>query len=237
MSYETIFQRPQASRTENGQRTVNLPQMLMDLREEDPVFGRRINIRMWDRGEAVASAEDLKRKMYMLMQGEVHLVCTNNEGRRLVIATLEPGAIFGEGALNNPGEANVFAEAATDVTIWSVPASEARSMTIQYPILGWGMLQTYGKRLMQVENNLEDVAYKKLPERLAALLVELSNQENGLIQGVSHQALADRLGTYRETVSAILRDFKRQGWVELGYRRINILDAEELKEIAGIWEW
>lgn len=237
MSYETIFQRPQASRTENGQRTVNLPQMLMDLREEDPVFGRRINIRMWDRGETVASAEDLKRKMYMLMQGEVHLVCTNNEGRRLVIATLEPGAIFGEGALNNPGEANVFAEAATDVTIWSVPASEARSMTIQYPILGWGMLQTYGKRLMQVENNLEDVAYKKLPERLAALLVELSNQENGLIQGVSHQALADRLGTYRETVSAILRDFKRQGWVELGYRRINILDAEELKEIAGIWEW
>jgi CRP-like cAMP-binding protein len=223
--------------SEGSQRNFNLPQMLMDLREEDPVFGRRINIRSVDRSEEVASPEDLKRKMYMLMQGQVHLVCTNNEGRRLVIATLEPGAIFGEGALNNQGEANVFAEAATDVTIWSVPAAEARSMTIQYPILGWGMLQTYGKRLMQVENNLEDVAYKKLPERLASLLVELSNQENGLIQGVSHQSLADRLGTYRETVSAILRDFKRQDLVELGYRRINIIDAETLKEIAGIWEW
>jgi CRP-like cAMP-binding protein len=45
------------------------------------------------------------------------------------------------------------------------------------------------------------------------------------------------LGTYRETVSAILRDFKRQDLVELGYRRINIIDAETLKEIAGIWEW
>lgn len=237
MSYENVFQRPQTTRTEGNQRNFNLPQMLMDLREEDPVFGRRINIRSIERSGEVASPEDLKRKMYMLMQGQVHLVCTNNEGRRLVIATLEPGAIFGEGALNNPGEANVFAEAATEVTIWSVPAAEARSMTIQYPILGWGMLQTYGKRLMQVENNLEDVAYKKLPERLAALLVELSNQENDLIQGVSHQALADRLGTYRETVSAILRDFKRQDLVELGYRRINIIDAETLKEIAGIWEW
>lgn len=237
MTYETVLQRPQGSRSEASQRNFNLPQMLMDLREEDPVFGRRINIRSLERGEGVASPDDLKRKMYMLMQGQVHLVCTNNEGRRLVIATLEPGAIFGEGALNNPGEANVFAEAATDVTVWSVPASEARNMTIQYPILGWGMLQTYGKRLMQVENNLEDVAYKKLPERLASLLVELSNQENGLIQGVSHQALADRLGTYRETVSAILRDFKRQDLVELGYRRINIIDAEELKDIAGIWEW
>lgn len=237
MSYETLYQRPPMTRTEGSQRNFNLPQMLMDLREEDPVFGRRINIRSFERSDEVAAPDDLKRKMYMLMQGQVHLVCTNNEGRRLVIATLEPGAIFGEGALNNPGEANVFAEAATDVTIWSVPATEARNMTIQYPILGWGMLQTYGKRLMQVENNLEDVAYKKLPERLAALLVELSNQENGLIQGVSHQSLADRLGTYRETVSAILRDFKRQDLVELGYRRINIIDAETLKEIAGIWEW
>ena len=48
---------------------------------------------------------------------------------------------------------------------------------------------------------------------------------------------ADHLGTYRETVSAILRDFKRQELVELGYRRINILDSETLKTIAGIWDW
>jgi CRP/FNR family transcriptional regulator, cyclic AMP receptor protein len=237
MSYETVFQRPQINRIDNTPRTINIPQMLLDLREEDPVFGRRISIRNIERGDVVASPDDLKRKMYMLMHGQIHLVCTNNEGRRLVIASLEPGAIFGEGALNNAGDANVFAEADTDVTVWSVAASEARTMAIQYPILGWGLLQTYGKRLMQVENNLEDVAYKKLPERLASLLVELSHQENGLIQGISHQSLADRLGTYRETVSAILRDFKRQGLVELGYRRINILDTEVLKEIAGIWEW
>ncbi len=108
-------------------------------------------------------------------------------------------------------------------------------MTMRYPILGWGMLQTYGQRLMQVENSLEDVAYKKLPERLASLLMELGDNDDGPIKGVSHQSLADRLGTYRETVSAILRDFKRQGLVELGYRRITVLDALTLKDIAGIW--
>ena len=79
------------------------------------------------------------------------------------------------------------------------------------------------------------MAYKKLPERLASLLMELGDYSDGLIKGVSHQALADRLGTYRETVSAILRDFKRQGLVELGYRRITVLDALTLKDIAGIW--
>lgn len=81
------------------------------------------------------------------------------------------------------------------------------------------------------------MAYKTLPERLAQLLLEYSNYEDGTIKGVSHQTLADHLGTYRETVSAILRDFKRQELVQLGYRRIEVLDAETLSDMAGIWEW
>lgn len=215
----------------------NMTQMLTALRDENPEFNDAITIRNYRRGHVVAMPDDLATNMYVLMTGTVNMVCTNNEGRRLVITTLKPGAIFGEGALDNPGDPTVFAEAANDAAIWTIPASEARNMTIQYPILGWGMLQTYGQRLYQVENSLEDVAYKKLPERLAALLLELSDNQDGPITGVSHQLLADHLGTYRETVSAILRDFKRQELVQLGYRRINILDAETLKEIAGIWEW
>ncbi|MEZ4659359.1 MAG: Crp/Fnr family transcriptional regulator [Caldilineaceae bacterium] len=215
----------------------NVMHALNLLRSEEPAFDKAIRIRHITRGKVVATAHELAEKMYVLMSGKVNLVCKNSEGRRLVITTLEPGSIFGEGALHQQSDPSVFAEAAEDVAIWMIPASEARSMTTQYPILGWGLLQTYGQRLLQVENNLEDVAYKKLPERLAALLLEMANNQEGVIKGVSHQALADHLGTYRETVSAILREFKRQEIVELGYRRITILDLELLKETAGIWEW
>ena len=140
-----------------GQR-LNVRQALTALRDEDPAFDKVISTHRYTRGELVASPEELSNRMYMLMSGRINMVCTNNEGRRLVIATLEPGAIFGEGALNNTNDANVFAESVDDVAVWVVPASEARSMTMQYPILGWGMLQTYGLRLLQVENSLEDVA-------------------------------------------------------------------------------
>lgn len=222
------------------QRLSGVRQALTALRDEDPAFDKSITTQRFERGVIVATPDALTQRMYVLMSGKVNLICTNNEGRRLVIATLEPGAIFGEGALDSAGgaaDANVFAEAVDDVAVWVIPSGEARNMTMQYPILGWGLLQTYGLRLLQVENSLEDVAYKKLPERLAALLVELDEDGSGVIKGVSHQALADRLGTYRETVSAILRDFKRQGIVELGYRRIRIVDGEELKALGGIWEW
>lgn len=212
-------------------------QTLTSLREEDPAFERVIHVQHLERGQLVATSDDLAQKMYVLMTGKVNLICTNNEGRRLVIATLEPGAVFGEGALDTPGDPNVFVEAAESVSVWVIPSTEARNLTIQYPILGWGLLRTYGERLSQVENSLEDVAYKKLPERLATLLLDLADADNGVIKGVSHQALADHLGTYRETVSAILRDFKRQGIVELGYRRIHLVDIESLQDIAGVWEW
>lgn len=215
----------------------SLTQALTTMREEDPAFNKLVSIKQIERGQVVASTEDLSRKMFVLMSGRVNMVCTNNEGRRLVIASLEPGAIFGEGALDNADDPNVFVEAADRVSVWVIPATEARNMTIQYPILGWGLLQTYGERLLQVENSLEDVAYKKLPERLALLLLDMADNKAGLIKGVSHQSLADHLGTYRETVSAILRDFKRQELVELGYRRINILDVETLRDIAGVWDW
>ena len=215
----------------------NMMTALSLLRTEDPSFDKAISIRHFERGQVIAESEDLGKKMYVLMSGRVNMVCTNSEGRRLVIATLAPGAIFGEGAISNTGDPTVFAEAAESVAAWIIPARDARNLTMQYPILGWGLLQTYGERLLQVENSLEDVAYKKLPERLAGLLLELCDHEIGMIQGVSHQALADYLGTYRETVSAILRDFKRQALVELGYRRITILDAETLRDYAGIWDW
>lgn len=221
----------------NTLRMTSVPQMLTVLREEDPAFDKVVVTQRVERGQQVASPEAMASRMYVLMSGKVNLLCTNNEGRRLVIATLEPGAIFGEGALNDMRDPNIFAEAAEDALVWVIPSSEARNMTMQYPILGWGLLQTYGMRLMQVENSLEDVAYKKLPERLAALLVDLDQDGSGMIKGVSHQALADRLGTYRETVSAILRDFKRQGLVELGYRRIKLADIEALRDVAGLWDW
>lgn len=220
--------------------TDNLPQALTTLRAEDPGFSKVIATRRSERGDVVATADEMASKLYVLMSGRVNLVCANSEGRRLVIATLEPGAIFGEGAIAATSDPNVFAEAADSSTLWVIPAGEARNFTMQYPILGWGLLQTYGRRLVQVENSLEDVAYKKLPERLADLLLQLNNEsgdESDVIKGISHQALADYLGTYRETVSAILRDFKRQELVELGYRRITLLDVEELKIMAGIWEY
>ena len=191
----------------------------------------------FEAGDVIAARSELTDNMYILLSGKVNLVVANAKNQRMVAGSLGPGAIFGEGALREPASTNVFVEGAESGKVVRVPAGHAHSLVERHPILGWALLQTYGQRQLQIEQYMEDVAYKTLPQRVANILLELSDMENGEIAGLSHQNLADRLGTYRETISAILRTFKQDGMVELGYRRINIVDAEGLMDLAGIWEW
>ncbi len=213
----------------------SLPEILIELREDDLDFKQAIAAQAFRASQTVAEPEILSLNLFTLMKGRVQLIREGPNGRRLAIATLNPGAMFGEGALLGGYDPSVKAIALTDCIVWMVPAPQAQELVLRYPVLSWGMLQTVGERLAQVENRMEEVAYKRLPERLASLLLELSNGGK-FIRGTSHQALADMLGTYRETISAILRGFKDAGLVELGYRKIELRDLRGLRAAAGTFE-
>ncbi|NOZ50729.1 MAG: Crp/Fnr family transcriptional regulator [Chloroflexi bacterium] len=210
-----------------------IPQLFAQLPHEDPAFGRAVKILRVAPGECVAAPDVLDEHLYILMSGRLQLVATSKEGRSIVTATLGPGSVFGEGAvLNLETPLRVCAQAIDLCLIWRLNADQATAFTRQHPILGLGMLRTFGRRLAQVENRLEDVAYKRLPERLAGELLRQRYLAGHDQVRVSHQALADTLGTYRETISAILRDFKRERWVELGYRRITINNVQALVDMS-----
>ncbi len=213
----------------------SVPEILIELREDDNEFRQAIVAQSFRAGQVVAEPDGLGRNLYTLMKGRVQLIREGPNNRRLAIATLGPGSMFGEGALLGATDPCVKAVALTDCVVWMVPQPQAQVLAMRYPVLSWGLLQTVGQRLVQVENRMEEVAYKRLPERLAGLLLELANGGKA-IRGTSHQALADMLGTYRETISAILRGFKDDGLVELGYRKIELRDPRGLKLAAGIVE-
>ncbi|MEZ4768373.1 MAG: Crp/Fnr family transcriptional regulator [Caldilineales bacterium] len=219
--------------TKTQKRKTPLSQLIANMTDGDNDFQNAVITRTIRAGETIATAEELGSKLFILMNGRAQLVTQNKEGRRMMMSKLGPGSIFGDGAMfNQEASSPVFAEALDDCTIWMLPETSARTMTERYPIIGWGMLQTFGRRLRQVEDRLEDVAYKKLPQRLAKLLLDLSSSDQAPIR-TSHQSLADMLGTYRETVSTILRGFKADGMVELGYRRISVTDPVALRQLAS----
>jgi CRP-like cAMP-binding protein len=71
---------------------------------------------------------------------------------------------------------------------------------------------------------------------LASLLIKLSASQspNGDVDGYTHQDLAEMIGTYRETTTQTLNDFKNQGWINIERKRIEILDQPALENLTVV---
>lgn len=206
-------------------------EMLIKLRTEDPEFTHAVSTRAFCAGQAVAEPDVLVRNMLILIKGRVHLLCEGPNGRQLAVATLNPGAVIWEDAWLEGHSPTLRAKALTDCVVWMAPSPQAKQLFLRHAALRWGMLRSASERLTQVERRMEEVAFERLPRRLAWLLLDLACGGR-FITATSHTALADMLGTYRETVSAILRGFKTAGFVALGYRTIELCDASGLRAAA-----
>jgi CRP/FNR family transcriptional regulator len=83
----------------------------------------------------------------------------------------------------------------------------------------------FGERLTELMQLVEAVTFRRLDERLAALLAARAP-----LLLASHQDLADEIGSVREIVSRLLKQFEEQGWVALGRNRIEVLDPPALAD-------
>jgi CRP-like cAMP-binding protein len=105
----------------------------------------------------------------------------------------------------------------------------------QKPEVALRFLVAVGERLNQMEEQLAEVAFKRIPARLAGLLLRLMEEHEGdrVLRGYTHQHLADILGTYRETVSQTLNEFRQENIIQTYRKRIEIHDADALQAIAA----
>jgi CRP/FNR family cyclic AMP-dependent transcriptional regulator len=164
----------------------------------------------------------------------VQLYRISPEGKKLVIATLGPGTLFGEMALLGQQMHNAFAEALEDCLILVMSRTDLERLILNKPLVGLRMLEITGRRLNDAEARLEDMAFKGIPARLASLLLRLAvERDSDDIIGLTHQDLAETIGTYRETATQVLNDMKAQGLIEIGRKRIKICNPEKLAEVAS----
>jgi CRP/FNR family cyclic AMP-dependent transcriptional regulator len=168
--------------------------------------------------------------LFLLKKGRVQIYRLSPEGKKLVIATLEPGRLFGEMALVGQGMHNTFAEAVEPCTLCAMSRRDVEMLLSRFPKVGLRLLEILGRRLTEAEERLEGLAFKSIPAQLAALLLRLAR--DNVVEGHTHQELAEMLGTYRETVTQTLDEFKAQDLIEVQRKQIKIRDAKHLREIA-----
>lgn len=182
-------------------------------------------------GRVFHTPDEAGEVVFILKRGRVDLYRLAPDGRKLVVATLGPHTIFGEMGLIGQGMYGCFAEAAEDCLLCVLSRADLQNLLRRNPDVALRFLDELGRRLQQREAALEDLAFRALPTRLAALLLREASAD-GVVAGLSHEELAERLGTYRETVSQILGRFRKEHLVRVEPRRITILDAAGLRDRA-----
>ena len=178
-------------------------------------------------GRVFYAPDEMGEVLFLLKKGRVQLYRLSPEGKKLVVAIMEPGSIFGEMSIIGQGMHNTFAESIEDCTLCVMSRVDVERILLDKPMVALRFMEAMAQRLQETESQLEDLAFKGIPSRLAGVLLKLSDQS--LVKGFSHQDLAEMLGTYRETTTQILNDFKSQGWIAIGRKRIEILDRDALE--------
>lgn len=171
--------------------------------------------------------------LFILKRGRVNLYRINADGKKLVTATIGAGTVFGEMTLVGQGMHDTFAEASEECTLCVMSRSDVEHLLLSKPRVALRFMELMAVRLHEIETRMETVAFKSVPTRIATFLLQLADDETQQIVGVSHQDLADMVGTYRETVTRILNEFRADGYIELGRLNVTILQPGPLRAIAG----
>ncbi|MBE0474777.1 Crp/Fnr family transcriptional regulator [Rhodoferax sp.] len=99
---------------------------------------------------------------------------------------------------------------------------------LEQPAFRDDVLGLFAERMADLTSLIDAVAFQRLDRRLAAALLGRGQQLN-----LTHQTLADELGTVREMVTRLLRRFEREGWVSLGREQIQIVNGAALRALVS----
>lgn len=226
----------------------NSPLTLVDPLAEVPMGSEVVDFRGYFKVETYPHNAVIYRpgeqadRVFLLKRGRVRLVRTGRAAARSVIAILREGDLFGEAAL---GAATVLSEeqavASGEAEIWSIPATEFRTLVETRPSLALDVLRAQNQRLTEMRRRLMGATFKEVPARLADLILQLgetlgeSCPHGGEIdlRGVTQQDLADLVGASRSFVSTLVNEMKREGALGNVGRTLCIRDQTALRRIAA----
>jgi CRP/FNR family transcriptional regulator len=168
-----------------------------------------------------------------VLSGTVRVVQRYPNGRELQLYRVKPGeaCLLSGSCLIGHSDYAATGIAESDVELLILPPPAFQALLAEDATFRSYVFGLFGERLAALMGLVEAITYQKLDQRLAAMLVARSH-EGGPTLHVTHQALADELGSVREIVSRLLRSFEDRGWVELGRERVVVRDEAALAALA-----
>ena len=186
-----------------------------------------------ERGKTIFFPGDPAEKVYLLRRGAVRLSRVYESGEEITVALLRENSLFGVLSLLTGQRSDRFyhAVAFTRVEMVTAPATSVRKAIELDASVGLLMLQGLSSRILQTETMIETLTHRDMSSRLVSFLLVLcrdfgvpTSEGITIDLRLSHQAIAEAIGSTRVTITRLLGDLCNAGLVQLDRKKITVFD-------------
>ncbi len=157
--------------------------------------------------------------MYIISEGRVKVTKLSGDGREKILELLDVGDFFGEMSLFDDAPRSASVKAMSDVRIMALARNDFLRLLSSSPGLALSVIQELTRRLRQVDEQASSLSFQRVKERTMGLLVRLAKEASShegrrKTPVLTHQQIADMIGTSRETVTRAVKGLKDEGWLK-----------------------
>lgn len=182
---------------------------------------------------------DRAQGIHFIANGRVKISKVTHDGKELTLAYRTSGDFFGEACLLEGGPREEMAEAMESTTTVEIERLAFDRILASQVGVSYLFVRSLISRWRGLEAKVEQLVFKDVGAKLAELLLKLASEHGvehrrGLVLSIkiTHQEMANLIGSTRETVSLTLSQFKRKGLLVTEGRKIILTDREALKSMA-----
>jgi len=195
--------------------------------DELETLSRHVLLRSYRKNTIIVEEGDRADAMYIVESGQVKVFLSDEAGKEIVLNILEPGQYFGELALvdDQPRSASVITTQPSKLMM--IARADFEDCMQKNPGIALQVMRGLAQMLRRSTGNVKSLALMDVYGRVARLLMELATEDNGSLairEKLTHQDIADRVGSSREMITRILKDLKTGGYLDIEGRQITILE-------------
>ena len=201
-------------------------------------MAERVELREARRRDVIYLPGDPGRSLFFVHGGRIKVSKVTRDGKSLTLAYHGPAELFGDSCLLDGGPRTEMAEAVENALLSEIDRVHYEELMHNHPSLGLAMTRLMIVRRRELENKVEALVFRDVSSKLAELLVKLAGEygvddARGTLVAlkITHQELANLIGSTRETVSLTLSQFKRKRLIQTEGRKVIISDTEALRAL------
>jgi len=173
--------------------------------------------------------------LVMVRSGQLRAYILSEDGREITISRLfeYDVSLLSASCVMPDMQFNVMIEAEKDTEFWSIPACLFKNLMDESLAVSNYARNLLGSNFTELMWLMEQIMWKSMDRRLAAFLLEEAAIEGTPVLKITHEKIANHMGTAREVVTRMLRYFQSEGMVKLTRGTIELTDEQQLEKLSN----